>query len=244
MQSIQRKESLIVFTKPALPGRTKTRLSREIGVEPSLELYRSFLMKISDISRKVYEKRKSVSLIAGWAIDSTEKLSDFPLTEWLPGPFLHTKQFGNNLGERMLSSLGRRIIHQSSTVLIGTDIPEIDEKTILDSFESINNKDENSFKKKGVIGPSEDGGFYLIGMNTYNYRIFEEINWDSKNTFKDVINNLKNENFSFKLMSEKIDVDFSEDINKIFLKSKQNEFILDEGIKLKMEELIPRNDFF
>jgi len=200
-------------------------------------------MKISDISRKIYEKRKSVSLIAGWAINPTEKLSDFPLTEWLPGPFLHTKQFGDNLGERMLSSLGGRIVHQSSTVLIGADIPEIDERTILDSFESINNKDENSLERKSVIGPSEDGGFYLIGMNTFNYRIFEEINWDSKNIFEAVTNNFKNENFSFKLMSEKIDVDFLEDINSILLKSKQNEFILDERIKLKMEELILRNNF-
>ena len=96
MSLSQRKESLIVFTKPALPGRAKTRLSKEIGATKALELHKSLLKNISILARKIYEKRRSVSLIAAWAVDS-EELYRLPLSVWLPGPFLHTKQNGINL---------------------------------------------------------------------------------------------------------------------------------------------------
>ena len=240
MRFTKRKESLIVFANPAIAGRTKTRLTKEIGIQPALELYKSFLINLSDIAANIYKRRKSVSLIAEWSIDNTEELTSFPLSKWLPGRFLHRKQNGRNLGERMISSLGRRIAYDSNAVLIGSDIPGIDEETIINSFEFLINKQDAKSQKKTVIGPSEDGGFYLIGMNRFNNCIFNEIDWDSEDTFKCVTNNLRNECFLLKFLPEKIDVDFIKDIEKVLSKSKQNQFTLNKRIRSVMEKLITK----
>ena len=235
MSLSQRKESLIVFTKPALPGRAKTRLSKEIGVTKALELHKSLLKNISILARKIYEKRRSVSLIAAWDVDS-EELYRLPLSVWLPGPFLHTKQNGINLGDKMISSSGKRLAQGYNTILIGTDIPEINEQTILDSFDSLLIKNTKEKRNKIVIGPSKDGGFYLIGMNTFNTFIFDGIDWNSESTLKKLIINLKIKNISYSLMKEKIDIDFLSDIKDIMKKYKKIECDLESDIKSTIEK--------
>ncbi len=230
------KETLIVFTKPALPGRAKSRLSQEIGVSEALELHKSLLTNISILASKIYTKRKSVNLIAAWAVNSKE-LQKLPLSDWLPGPFLHTKQNGMSLGDKMISSLGKRLAQGFNTILIGTDIPEIDEQTILDSFDSLLIRNTKEKTNKMVIGPSKDGGFYLIGMNTFNNFIFDGINWDSESTLKRLVENLETKNISCSFMKEKIDIDFSVDIKDIITKYKRNECDLPSGIKSKIEKL-------
>tara|TARA_A100001037_G_scaffold306857_1_gene357354 strand:+ start:19225 stop:19947 length:723 start_codon:yes stop_codon:yes gene_type:complete len=237
MSLSQQKESLIVFTKPALLGRVKTRLGQEIGEQSALNFHKALLKNISIVAKKVFAKRHSVSLIAAWSFEPKEHLNEFPISEWLPGPFLHTKQNGKNLGGKMLSSLGRRLAQGDNTILIGTDIPEIDERTILDSFDSISFKNKSIENNKMVIGPSKDGGFYLIGTNTYNSSIFNEIDWNSENTSIGLIENIKKINCSYTLMPEKIDIDFLNDIRSLKRKFKKNDSLFQSRLRTEIEKL-------
>ena len=75
-------------------------------------------------------------------------------------------------------------------------------------------------------------------MNRFNNCIFNEIDWDSGETFKSVTNNLRSKCFLMKFMSKKIDVDFIGDIDRILSKSQQNEFTLNKRVKSIMEKLI------
>jgi glycosyltransferase A (GT-A) superfamily protein (DUF2064 family) len=77
---------------------------------------------------------------------------------------------------------------------------------------------ENSFNyldnNEVVIGPSSDGGYYLVGLSKLNKEIFSGIPWSTNEVLKNTLKKLKEKNISYKLLPELIDIDTEEDIIK------------------------------
>ncbi len=187
---------LIIFTKTPEPGKVKTRLAKDIGNEKALKIYKILL----EHSRKItapLEFAKQVYYAGEIAKNDL----------WESKSYLKKKQFGNDLGERMLNAFkngfeeGYRRI-----VIIGTDIYNIQTEDIEMAFNSLN---KNDF----VIGPASDGGYYLLGMNSLNSDVFKNKKWSTPSVFNDTLNDLKAH--KVKILPQRKDIDVLEDIKGI-----------------------------
>jgi len=88
-------------------------------------------------------------------------------------------------------------------IIIGSDMFDLNKADLNHAFEVLKTKDF-------VIGPAEDGGYYLLGMNSFNSQVFQNKNWGTSTVLKDTLNDLKNQNIQ--LLESKNDVDLYEDI--------------------------------
>ena len=154
---IRKERGLIVFAKPPVGGTVKTRLVPAIGSRHAALLYRSFLLdSVAQYRRIGYPIR----LYFGDGEIPGELVDHHPDVEVL-------RQDGKDLGERManafLETFGAGF---NSAVIIGTDHPSLPDEYIRLAFDLL------SEPKTIVLGPSEDGGYYLLGMNHFFPQLF------------------------------------------------------------------------
>ena len=116
-------------------------------------------------------------------------------------------QQGIDLGERMFTAFEKGFKQGYKKIcIIGSDLFDISENDILQAFETL---DSNSY----VVGPAEDGGYYLLGMTVSNSNLFQDKAWGTGNVLKHTLENLKNEKYA--VLDKRNDVDLYEDIADI-----------------------------
>ena len=91
-------------------------------------------------------------------------------------------------------------------VLIGTDLYDLDIALLENAFEALK-------QKEVVIGPSEDGGYYLIGLSRLNSELFNNKNWSTSSVLSDTLSNLPPE--SYHLLPKRNDIDTEADLHPI-----------------------------
>ena len=156
--------ALIIFAKYPEPGTVKTRLGKTIGNTKSASIY-SVLAKFlvnklaesEDYNTYVFfspeNKKKQV---IKWI---NKKESDF------------FAQHGNSLGEKMSNAFNKCFgLQHKNLIIIGTDCIGIEKEEIKKGFDLL---EEN--KNQIILGPSNDGGYYLLGMNSFYDFLFNEI---------------------------------------------------------------------
>lgn len=191
--------ALIIFVKYPEPGAVKTRLAKEIGDEKACKLYRLFvetiLAKTGDRSFKrivFYHPPEKRNRIIEWL----RVYSDIEIAS----------QTGSDLGERLSNAFSYTFERGAKRVIaIGSDSPGIDAAIIKDAFRGL--------KKSGcVIGPSSDGGYYLIGLSRFYKEIFEGIDWSTDKVLKQTQEGLKRVKVAPIILRENFDVDKFEDL--------------------------------
>ena len=110
-------------------------------------------------------------------------------------------------------------------VIIGTDLPDISSGIIMEAFAALENND-------AVIGPSTDGGYYLLGIKSPKEELFSKIDWSTESVYQQTLDKLLNANMEVKTLTELVDIDTEEDLidwlsnkkgnneNKLYLKIK------------------------
>ncbi len=182
--------ALGIFFRVPEYGKVKKRLAIQIGKEKALELYA--LMLHTTLGNVSCLKKVD---IYGFYLGS-ELLKDSS-----PERVIYLPQQGNDLGERMIN--GIRLLFKKDykkVVLIGADSPDLPIIYIEDAFLKLDLYDL-------VIGPSEDGGYYLIGMNRPLDAIFKNIKWGSRSVLKDTISITEKEKIKYFLLDEWYDID-------------------------------------
>ena len=204
-------ESLILFAKPPLAGRVKTRLAESLGREGAARLYACFLRDAAGTARALMAARPGISLVCEWALEQGDSLDDFPLTGWLPGAFLHRMQTGADLGMRMAAALGRCLAFGRRAVLIGTDFPDLPHEVLIEAFEKLACGDEPTV----ALGPAADGGYYLIGMNRFLPEIFANIPWSTGEVLSRTVERADTLGVGASLLPEWRDVDDADDLEAL-----------------------------
>lgn len=191
---------IIVMAKVPTAGTVKTRLQPFLTTEQCGELAECFLL---DTVNKI--KNPAHELVVAYS--PSEKRDD--LTEILGNKYLFVEQKGDNLGEKMFNAF-EFVFSQNadSVVMIGTDSPTFPVKFITQAFENLQIADV-------ILGETEDGGFYLIGLRILRKEIFENVEWSSTQTFAQTIKNIESIGLKVAFLPVWYDVDFPADIEKL-----------------------------
>lgn len=198
-----RDAELVIFTKPAEPGRVKTRLIRKhkregepaISAVQAAELHRAFL---EDLSRRL--AAGSFDLRAAWALEPGE--------EPPPGPLAGFPQLGDDLGERLFNGLSKAAENHDLVGAVGSDHPELPLDVVEEAFERL---------RAGVdwvVGPSRDGGYYFIGARRESLQraVFEGVSWSTSTVLEETLTRCERLSLAVELLEAGSDVDTPEDL--------------------------------
>ncbi|EFK11472.1 glycosyltransferase, group 2 family protein [delta proteobacterium NaphS2] len=223
MEKTFSRDRLIIFGRYPIPGNTKTRLIPVLGPVGAANLQRHLTEKTLDIATS-FAAENNVTIECCFEGGSFQKIY-----RWLgPLPVL-TFQRGGDLGRRMRDALfdalngGRK-----RSVLLGTDIPGLTVEILKNAFDALLENDV-------VLGPSTDGGYWLIGMKR-PIDLFQKIEWGSSRVLEQTLTQAKRLGLSCAVLKSLSDVDTPEDLIKWRPQKKSPEAFLTVVIPALNEE--------
>ncbi|MDO7848413.1 TIGR04282 family arsenosugar biosynthesis glycosyltransferase [Hymenobacter sp. M29] len=166
---------LLVFAREPVLGRVKTRLAADIGPEAALTVYRE-LLSITAAAITAARVPATVWLAeAPAAADAAQPRTEWPGLPWRAQPAVES------LGERMHHAFGEAFASGATrVVIIGTDCPGLTPALLQVAFEALETHDM-------VVGPADDGGYYLLGMRELQAEIFINKNWSTATVLSDTL---------------------------------------------------------
>lgn len=186
--------ALIIFVKNPILGQVKTRLAAELGDEKALKIYHALLHYTRQISSQVSAKRYLY-----YADEIKEN------DAWSPKDFSKKVQSGKDLGARMSQAFAE--VAEEKKVIIGSDCPQLLSEDIEAAFHFLEQYDL-------VIGPANDGGYYLLGMKEVHQPLFEQMEWSTEVVFHETLNRAKVANLKVKVLRELVDLDTLDDLKE------------------------------
>jgi hypothetical protein len=187
---------LIIFFK-RFTHNVKTRIGRTAGPEAALKLYRSMLLDL----------QKNLSPLP------------VPVLPFADGPgelFWPDAEFqrGTDIGERMENAFLKVFPDRESVILIGSDIPQITAALVDEGFRGLKENDM-------VIGPADDGGYYLLGFSREGFfkqreqresGLFSRMPWSTDAVYPETIKRARKRGLSFSELPVMTDLDTLEDV--------------------------------
>lgn len=187
------KDCLIIFTRNPELGKGKRRLAADVGDEAALEIYK-FLLEHTRSITKDLPVTKQV-----WYSEQVHQEDD-----WDNAVYEKYAQQGENLGARMHHAISEALKTHDTAIVIGSDLYDLSQKDLEFAF-------AKARKHNAVIGPAEDGGYYLLGFQKNIVGgIFEGKNWGSDSVLEATLADLQR--VDFYQLEERNDVDYVEDI--------------------------------
>ncbi len=195
-------DCLGIFAKYWEPGRVKTRLARSLGNKKAAKIYEAFVAATVARLSAVHCTR----VLAYWPDDSRTRVA-FESAEaqgWSLVP-----QTEGNLGERMAGYFIQQFAAGTErVVLLGTDSPNLPLVEVQEAFEHLKTSDV-------VLGPTDDGGYYLVGAANRVPPIFEEIPWSTPEVLPKTITCLEKAGLSYTMLDPWYDVDEIYDLHRL-----------------------------
>ena len=191
------------MAKAPLPGMVKTRLVPPLTAEQAAELYRALLLDQFEHLRQVGGAERYVFYAPAGA---GKMLSDLGGAD-----YTYRVQRGADLGARMKQVFADlwRLRHRN-IVLIGSDLPALPLQILNEAFTRLSRKEIQL-----VLGPSEDGGYYLVGMNQPTPEIFDNMNWSHERVLADTTARLDGLGLAYSILPTWFDLDVAADFHRL-----------------------------
>ncbi len=186
--------TLMIFVKAPHLGQVKSRLARDIGQADAWQFYRRTARRLI----------RSLSRDPRWQSHLIVTPNDFDgRARFWPHACAVIKQGRGDLGERM--RLAFRAAPPGPVVLVGSDIPDLMPRHIAEAFDSLGRHD-------AVFGPAEDGGYWLVGLNSRARRSdpFANVAWSTSRALAETQANLP-KNYSVAMLKKLGDIDLGVD---------------------------------
>ncbi len=189
---------LLLFAKPPVQGRVKTRLNGKFGIENATMIHEQLLYSTARLINRC--DFLSPQLWAGFDPEhSSFKNSLF--TGW-PVYLQHE----GDLGLRMASASAEALGFHQSVVIVGSDCPALTEQYIEQAFTALEQGHEV------VLGPAEDGGYVLVGLRRAIPEMFSNIDWGTDQVLVQSREQLKEAGVNWHELETLWDVDRPEDV--------------------------------
>ena len=189
-------KGLIIFVKNPVAGKVKTRLGATVGHDVALVVYNNLLTH----TRCTAEQLDCDKFLF---YDTEISHED----AWSESLFNKDVQVQGDLGMRMEKAFASVLERCDKAVIIGSDCPEINPQIIQSAFDRLDLADV-------VIGPTLDGGYYLLGMRSLHTALFRDMSWSTESVYDDTIRRIKNANLLYTQGPTLSDLDYEEDLDK------------------------------
>lgn len=195
-------ETLIIFTRYPEPGKTKTRMIPALGEEGAANLQRQMtentLAKVKKL-QAFYPVSVEIHFAGG-----NQQL----MQAWLGADVIYHQQGEGDLGKRMASAFERSFTAgMKGVVIIGTDCPDLDTQIMAEAFKFLETQDV-------VLGPAQDGGYYLIGLRRLIPELFVGINWGTAQVRRQTVEIADNLGLAIASLPILHDIDRPEDLSR------------------------------
>ena len=186
---------LIIFVKNPIQGRVKTRLAATIGDQAALQVYQKLLEHTKAITEQLSFDRV---VYYSEFIDQ----NDF----WSESVYMKRLQHSGNLGQRMRMAFqwGFQAGYKDICI-IGSDCFELTSESIVDGFESLTSN-------QAVLGPSKDGGYYLLGLSEMREEVFQNKEWGTDTVAADTMADFRKLGLGYAVLDTLADVDVEADL--------------------------------
>lgn len=190
------KNLLLIFTRNPELGKGKRRLAEKVGDAVALDIYNFLLNHTVKITAGLYAEKIVYYSEEIWEQDIWDNtLYDKKL------------QVGEDLGIRMHNAFQDGFSRGfEKIIIIGSDIYDLDQEDLEHAFKLLSHNDF-------VVGPAEDGGYYLLGMKKLKPTLFQNKDWGTPSVLEDTLADLKDEKKV--LLDTRNDVDYYEDIKDV-----------------------------
>lgn len=183
--------ALIIFVKNPIEGNVKTRIAKTVGHVKATEIYRELL----EYTRSVTEN------LPAEAYHKTVYYGDFINENDLWNGWAKALQPDGDLGTRMKQAFREQFENEvGSVVIIGSDCLDLQARHLEEAFQALQTHDV-------VIGPSTDGGYYLLGMSHLQEVLFDEMPWSQPTLMEKTTMALQSKNLSCHLLPPLTDID-------------------------------------
>jgi rSAM/selenodomain-associated transferase 1 len=194
--------SIVVVGKPPEPGRTKSRLVPPLSFEEAADLYRAFLQDTVE-----------TVLGLGWEdaalVHPATEGATSELRALLPQGIRLQPQVGEGLGPALAGAFSSQLqAGYACVVLIGSDTPTLPPELIEAASRALEAHDL-------VIGPSADGGYYLIGMTGFHPGLFDRIAWSTNLVFDQTMEHARELHLRTHVLPEWYDVDTGQELCRL-----------------------------
>ncbi len=195
---------LLLFTRYPQAGKTKTRLIAELGADGAALLQKRLTERIY-LQAMHLKKHTGIKTIVYYTGGTEQEMSS-----WLD-PVNCVEQTEGDLGRKMQAAFENSFAAGAEkAVLIGSDIPDISADLLQEGFISLTTG-------KVVIGPSRDGGYYLIGMVARQAArlyplLFDNISWSTGDVLATTMARLAQAGYAVATLPSLRDIDLPEDL--------------------------------
>lgn len=189
---------LAVFTKPAVPGRVKTRLVGPLSAEQAARLHAAFL---EDLLERLAPGPFDLEI--AWALAEGEPIP--------PAAYAGVRQEGRDLGERLFHALSGAARRFPRVAAVGSDHPDLPLERVVEAFRRLEEGAEV------VVGPARDGGYYLLGARreALTPELFENIPWSAPGVLEATLERSRSLGLAVHLLPQGSDVDTPEDLRRL-----------------------------
>lgn len=165
------RSAVAIMAKAPRAGEVKTRLCPPLSHTEAAELYRCFLL---DKIAQVNALQRTTPVISYTPSEAQQWFKDLT-----PPHFMLLPQRGDDLGARILSTFDLLFQHGYAQVMvIDSDTPTLPSAYLEQALELMATRDNDV-----VLGPTEDGGYYLIGLRRAHRELFERMPWSTSQVF-------------------------------------------------------------
>lgn len=209
-----------IFAKFWSPGAVKTRLAAAVGDATASRIYRGFVIALLERLGGLGDRQVL-------AITPADRLSEFVeiAAGWTVQP-----QSSGDLGERMRGYFNRAFAERAaSVVLLGSDSPNLPQTHVSEALAQLDTHDL-------VLGPTPDGGYYLIGTRGPLPDIFAGVEWSSPRVWEQTVANAERAGLQFGVLPQWYDVDDADDLRRLMKDLTDT----DESALIQLRDLIKK----
>lgn len=195
-----RRKAIAVLLRYPEAGASKTRLIPALGGDGAANVHRAMAEYTVEVAAR-YGARVVVHYTGA---------DDAAMRAWLGDDLHYEPQGEGDLGARMLGAIEHAFADGAAkAVVVGTDCPGMDGRTLGEAFEVLDDADV-------VVGPADDGGYYLIGLRAQvrekAHRLFEGVAWGTEGVFAETCARAEAAGLTMAPLTPKQDVDRPEDL--------------------------------
>lgn len=195
--------AVMVMTRYPQKGRVKTRLIEALGTEGATRLHQRMAEHTLATLKPLADINLADLFVFFQGGDAAR------MQAWLGQRAIYKPQPEGDLGAKMAHAFNETFYAgYSSAIILGTDCPHLDGDTIAQAFNMLNYADT-------VLGPAEDGGYYLLGLSRPCPQLFQGIHWSSSQVLAQTVAQAKQQHMAIQYLPTLTDIDSPEDLDTL-----------------------------